>query len=411
MKNNQWIIIGAGATGLCASIVLSRAGHKITLLEQNSKIGKKILVSGNGKCNIGNKNIEISKFHSQNMEFIKDLLNGYDYKKIKEFFTSIGLVITEGDEGKLFPISMQSSSVVKILEYEARRMGVKILCDCKVSSINKKNNIFEITSSQGDMQSTHLLISSGSISAPQLGGNDSGYTFSSKLGHTLVPRYPSLVQLCSDDKEIQACVGVKTPSLVKLYANSEYITQTTGDLLFTSYGVSGLAILDISREVSIRMANYEYCELIIDLMPTYSKEKLTNLLLNNVDKNSQKPIVIWLHGILNEKLIPLILKQSKSKVKIEKEINRKEINRLVHCIKNIKISISGSKSYKNAEVTAGGVNTSEVNPLTLESKIVKNLYFGGEILDVDGDRGGFNFHFAWSCALRIGANASLSSLS
>ncbi len=398
------IVVGAGAAGLIASITAARAGQKVTLLEQNNKIGKKILVSGNGKCNIDNKHISLTRFHGQNPEFIETVLEGYDFNAVEKFFTSIGLELIEGKEGKMFPLSLQASSVVELLEYEAKKTGVQILCDCAVTSIIKEGDIFTLETSYGSKKCEKLLLASGSPAAPQLGGSNSGYAFATRMGHSLIPRHPSLVQLCSDEAWVKACTGVKVAGVAQLYANGEYITEKKGDLLFTNYGISGLAILDLSREVSTRLADYDFCELNLDLMPEFSKEKLINLLLNRIDNTSEKPIELWLHGILNKKLIPVILTQSKCKVKMEKELNRKEIGKLVYAIKNLKLSINDTKGFKGAEVATGGVNTTEVNPQNMESKLVPNLFFAGEILDVDGDRGGFNFHFAWVSGLRVGNN-------
>ncbi len=401
MNNENIIIVGAGAAGLAAAIGCARAGQKITLLEQNNKIGKKILVSGNGKCNIDNRYINLNRFHSQNPDFIAKVLESYDFAVVEKFFTSLGLELVEGKEGKMFPMSLQASSVVELLEYEAKRSGVKIVCNCAVTSVDKKGDTFTLETSLGTKTCTQLVLTSGSPAAPQLGGSNSGYAFATKLGHTLVPRHPSLVQLCSQESWVKGCAGVKVAGLAKLYANGEYITEKKGDLLFTNYGISGLAILDLSREVSTRLANFDYCELSLDLMPEYSKEKLTNLLLARIQKESEKPIGLWLQGILNKKLIAIILEQSKSRVKLEKELGRKEINKLVHTIKNLKLSVNDTKGFKGAEVATGGIDTSEVNPQTMESKLVPNLFFAGEVLDVDGDRGGFNFHWAWVSGLRV----------
>ena len=398
------IIVGAGAAGLVAAITSAKAGHDVLLLEQNSKIGKKILVSGNGKCNIDNKYINLNRFHSQNPPFIEKILEDHDFEVVEKFFTSIGLELIEGKEGKMFPMSLQASSVVELLEYEAKRAGVEILCDCEVTAIDKKSDIFTVETSQGIKNCRKLLLASGSPAAPQLGGSNSGYAFATKVGHTLIPRHPSLVQLCSEEKWVKVCAGVKVAGIAQLYANGEQIAEKKGDLLFTNYGISGLAILDLSREVSTRLANYDYCELSLDLMPELSKEKLTNLLLNRIEEGSEKPIEIWLHGVMNKKLISVILAQSKCKAKQENDLNRKEIGKLVYAIKNLKLSINDTKGFQGAEVSTGGINTTEVNPQTMESKLVPNLYFAGEILDVDGDRGGFNFHFAWVSGLRVGNN-------
>ncbi len=395
------LVVGAGAAGLVASITIARAGHNVTLLEQNNKIGKKILVSGNGKCNIDNKYISINRFHSQNPDFIEKVLDGYDFEVVEKFFTSIGLELIEGKEGKMFPMSLQASSVVELLEYEAKRVGVQIICDCSVTSISKEGDTFTVETSQGSKTSEKLLLASGSPAAPQLGGSNSGYAFATKMGHTLIPRHPSLVQLCSEETWVKECAGVKVAGLVQLYANGEYITEKKGDLLFTNYGISGLAILDLSREVSIRLANYDSCELNLDLMPEMSKEKLINLLLKRIKEGSDKPLTLWLQGILNKKLIHIIVEQSKCKAKMESDLNRKEVGKLVYSIKNLKLSINDTKGFKGAEVATGGINTTEINPHTMESKLVPNLYFAGEMLDVDGDRGGFNFHFAWVTGMKV----------
>jgi predicted Rossmann fold flavoprotein len=396
------IIVGAGAAGLISSITAARSGVQVTLLEQNSKIGKKILVSGNGKCNIDNRYISLNRFHSQNPNFIEKVLDGYDFEVIEKFFTSIGLELIEGKEGKMFPMSLQASSVVELLEYEAKRLGVTILCDCAVTAISKKGTTFTLETTQGQQTCEKLVMTSGSPAAPQLGGSNSGYAFATKMGHTLIPRHPSLVQLCSEESWVKGCAGVKVAGLAKLYANGEYITEKKGDLLFTNYGISGLAVLDLSREVSTRLANFDYCELSLDLIPELSKEKLTNLLLARTKNESEKPLALWLQGIINKKLIGIILEQSKCKVRVEDHLNRKEINKLVHAIKNLKLSINDTKGFQGAEVATGGVNTEEVNPQTMESKVVQNLFFAGEILDVDGDRGGFNFHFAWVSGIKAG---------
>ena len=400
------IIIGAGAAGLAAAITAARTGHKVQLLEQNSSIGKKILVSGNGKCNIGNRYISASRFHSANPYFVREVLFEYDFLVIKDFFTSIGLELVEGKEGKMFPMSFQASSVVSLLEYEAKRAGVEIVCDCSVTTIKNENDLFKVETSLGIKTAVKLLIASGSPAAPQLGGSNWGYVFATKMGHSLIPRHPALVQLCSEEKWVTTCAGVKVSGSVKFYANGEQITEKEGDILFTRYGISGLAILDLSREVSIRLANFDYCELSLDLMPTLSKEKLTNLLLKRVTKGSEKSVTLWLQGIMNKKLISVILEHAKCKSRTEGELNRKEINKLVHTIKNLKLSINDTKGFNGAEVATGGIDTAEIDPNTMESKLVPNLFFAGEVLDVDGDRGGFNFHFAWVSGIRAGKTLS-----
>jgi len=409
MKNTL-LIIGAGASGLIASIIASRLGSKVTLLEQNTKIGKKILVSGNGQCNIDNSHLSLARFHGENTAFIEEVLEGYTIKDIKKFFHSIGLELIEGKEAKLFPLSLQASSVVELLEYEAKALGVQIFCEQEVTNIQKSKQGFEVKSTEKVFTAEKLLLSTGSPASPQLGGSNVGYALAQSLGHTLITPHPALVQLCSDEAWVKDASGVKIAGTATFYANGEYISEKKGDLLFSNYGISGLAILDLSREVSLALADYAYCELSLDLMPQMSKEQLTSLLLKRITPQSQKPLRLWLQGVIHKKLIHEIIKQSKSKIKEEKALNRKEINRLVHTIKNLKLSISDTKGFKSAEVATGGIDTKEVNPQTMQSKKIKNLYFAGEILDGDGDRGGFNFHFAWVSGMRAGKNISNSNI-
>jgi predicted Rossmann fold flavoprotein len=357
------------------------------------------LVSGNGKCNIDNQYISLERFYSSNTKFIDNVFEGYGVDSVISFFKSIGLEIVKGDDGKLFPMSYQASTVVDLLSYEIDRLNIKVLLDTKITNIIKEKDIFIL---DDKYKSKSLLLATGSIAYSSLGANNSGYNIASSFGHTITTLTPSLVQLCCDSKDIQEAKGVKVLSDVKLYANNQFISKKRGDVLFTNYGLSGLAILDISREVSTRLSNYEYCQLHIDLMPLLSKEALSTLLSNRVDTNSTKPITIWLQGILNKKLTDMIIKKSKIKATQERELNKKEINKIIYAIKNLKVDITDTKGFDNAEVVSGGVDTTQINPSTMQSKTVKNLFFGGEIVDIDGDRGGFNFHFAWISAMRVG---------
>ncbi len=407
MEKSDWIIIGAGAAGLTAAILLARKGEQVTLLEQNTQAGKKIKVSGNGRCNITNRHITSDRFHSQNPDFVTRILEGYRYDEVERFLASLGLPLVEEKDGQIFPLSRQAAAVSDMLVYQAQSAGVEIMYEARAISVHKTKNGFEIQTDQGAMLCSKLLIATGSAAAPQLGGTGSGHEIAESLGHKIITPIPSLVQLESDEKWVKKCSGVKTKGAVKLYANGEFIAKKRGDLLFTDYGISGLAILDISREASVRLANHEYCELALDLMPEYSKEKLTNLMLLFAKNQSDKPVQLWLNGFVNKKLVPIILKQAKLKAQTEQELNRKEINKLVHTIKNLPLPITGTHGFKHSEVVAGGVDTTEVDPVTMESKIVPNLYFGGEVLDVDGDRGGFNLHFAWVCGMRIGKTKEL----
>lgn len=399
------VIIGAGASGLVTAIVSARRGKKVLILEKNNKVGKKLLATGNGKCNISNQRPNLERYYSKNPKFIAQVFEGYNYQSIKQFFKSIGLELIEAKEGKAFPMSLQASSVVELLVCECEQLGVKTICEVDVKRVIKENSSYKLIYEQGEVEAKKLIIATGHISAPQLGGVDSGITFAKKLGHTLIKSFPTLVQLTSSMKNLKSIAGVKVESRVTLHKKNRTI-QKKGDVLFTSYGLSGLAILDISRFVMEELLHSSNVTLEIDLMPKMSQEQLLSIMKKSLVKKSSKPLTIWLQGFINKKLILPILKP----LKLENEtlaslyIEIEKLEKIADKIKRFQVIIDGSRGYKGAEVATGGINTKEINPKTMESKRHRGLYFTGEVLDVDGDRGGFNLHFAWVTAIRAGKN-------
>ncbi len=406
------IIVGAGASGLITAIASARRGKSVLLLEKNKKVGKKLLATGNGKCNITNQRPSPDRFYSHNKKFVKEVLEGYGYQGVKNFFKSVGLELIEGKEGKVFPMSLQASSVVEILEAECHYLGVKILCEVDVNKIKKIKNGYDVFFDNRKESAYSVVVSTGHISAPQLGGVESGTVFAQQFGHKIFKPFPTLVQLNSHVNNLEKMAGVKVESRVTFTSKKGVKIQKQGDVLFTSYGISGLAILDISRHVIEELIHTPKVILEIDLMPKINREQLLALFKKSMPKNSimkksPKPLTLWLQGFINKKLILPILEP----LKLEKETvgsilsNReyvKTLEEIVKRIKYFKFEVNGSRGYKGAEVVAGGVDTKEINPLTMESKKHKGLYFTGEVLDVDGDRGGFNLHFAWVCGLRAG---------
>ncbi len=402
---NDIVIVGAGASGLVTAIVAARRGKRVVVLEKNHKVGKKLLATGNGKCNIANGRPTVERFYSQNSKFISKIFDGYSFKVIKHFFKSIGLELIEAKEGKFFPMSLQASSVVELLAYACEQLGVEILCDAEVKKTSFKNNKFTIDYNDKKIESKKLVLATGHCSAPQLGGVIDGIVFARSFGHTIIQDFPTLVQLTAPYKEsyLKRIAGVKVQSRVTLkVGQSEIIKQ--GDILFTNYGISGLAILDISRFVIEELLVKKSIILTIDLMPKMSHEQLLALMKKSLVKKSQKPLQIWMQGFINKKLILPILEP----LKLQNEtvgsliLNIKKLEELVQIIKKFPFKINGSKGYRGAEVATGGVSTKEIDANTMESRKQKGLYVVGEVLDIDGDRGGFNLQLAWVSALRAG---------
>lgn len=397
------LIVGAGAAGLAAAITAARRGIRVTLLEQNKEAGKKILVSGNGRCNIANRHPEPRRFHSSGPEALFKALQGFDAARIIRFLESVGIEVMEEEEGKLFPMGRQAASVVKLLTRECQRLGVTFVSDCRVEEIRLQGDGFLLESGGGSFRDRTLLLASGSPAAPQLGGSNAGMLLAQSLGHRLIPPRPALVALESEERWPKKAAGVKLRARVRLTASGQAVSEKEGDLLFTDYGVSGLAILDLSREASLRLAEWEPCDLIIDLMPLWGKERLTGLLIGRIDPQRRLPLDLWLEGVLHRKLVPIILEKSGIDLPDESKLNRKSVGRLVYAIKNLRLSVAQTRDFRYAEVATGGIDISQVDPETMESRLVPGLYFAGEILDVDGDRGGFNFHWAWTSGIRAGS--------
>jgi len=384
------LIIGGGACGLLSSILLAQKGRSVTLLEQNSSLAKKIRVSGNGRCNISNTNISTKNYHANNLQLLKNILNNFSYHDSKKLFSSLGIEFVESKDGRVFPLSLDAKIVVDVLTLQAKKFGVDIRVNTKVIDV-KKDKVFEIKSDKESFYAEKLLVCSGSYAYEKIGVSSIGYEIAKKFGHSLVDMFASLVQVECDDKKIKDASGIRVDSCVKLLIDGKVKKEVRGDLLFTNYGLSGLAILDISYFI----AKYHDKELVlsVDLMPNLSQQELKSLLQKRLKLKDSLDFETWLGSVINKKLIPLVATQ--------KEINNKTINQLTFNIKNLKITPKKVRDAKYAEIIAGGVDDREVDSKTLESKKCKGLYFGGEVLSIAGDRGGYNLHFAFGCAKAI----------
>jgi len=404
---NNIAIVGAGASGLLASIILGQAGFNVVVFDKNKKIGRKILATGNGKCNLSNKNISPCKFHTTNKEFLKYSLNNFDYTKLKKFFEDIGLELISEENGKTYPITLQSSSVVDILSYEASSLKVKFILDTKVKTIKYDKDSFCLSFNDTIQKFDKVIIASGSKAMSKLGSCDSGYDFAKSFGHTIVEPFASLVQLKSSNKFIQNLSGVKLKSKVILMVNNRQILDLNGDLLFTNYGISGNAILDISHKASYFLNSGDKVQVVLDIFPDFTKDelnlKLTKLLKNSKDKDKY----FWLIGFIHKRMIKFVVDNCGISHNTSKasQLNKKDIIKLSYFLKNIKIDINDTNGLENAEVSGGGVDISQIDFKTMQSKLQNGLYFVGEVLDIDGQCGGYNLHWAfasgYTCAKAI----------
>ena len=403
------IIIGGGAAGLTSALIAKDMEINVAIIEGTDRIGKKILTTGNGRCNISNSNIDSSRYHSENQHFAKHILDSFTIDDTKDFFSNLGIPLVTIDGGKMFPMSMQASSVLDIFRFSIEEKNIPLYINTKVKKIIKEKNGFKIYSSNNSTyECEKLIIATGGKSAPKTGSDGSGYALAKQLGHSVIPQVPSLVQLKLNYSRLKALSGVKFDGYAQIFINDECIQKEFGEILFTDYGISGPPILSLSRIASYGLSKNNKVSLSIDMLPTINFDDLKKFLNNHWLLFKSRSLIDSFVGIINKKIIPIILKQAKID-DIHKpccNLQIEEKNTIYSLLKQWKFEVSGTNSFANAQVTAGGINTKEINAKTLESNITKNLFFAGEILDVDGDCGGFNLQWAWSSGAIAGKNAS-----
>lgn len=399
------IVIGGGASGIVASIVAKDRGLDVAILESNERIGKKILTTGNGRCNITNKNISSNRYHSSNKNFFNHILNSFSITDTINFFYSLGLPITELDHGKMYPMSLQASSVLDILRLALDERKIPIYFNSKVKSIKKINNRFQLTTTDENIfYCDKLILGCGGKSAPNTGSDGSGFTLAQSLGHKIIPPVPGLVQLKLKYNKLKALSGIKFDGFAESYIDNNPVRKEFGELLFTDYGISGPPILQLSSKISRALYEKKKVTLLIDMCPNIEYEELKDFLENHWGIFNYRSVFESLVGIINKKLIPVILKECDI-LDIHKpciELTWKEKSSLLKLLKSWEFEVYDTNSFNNSQVTCGGIDTNYVNPETLESTIVPGLYFTGEILDVHGDCGGFNLQWAWSSGYLVG---------
>lgn len=411
MEKSKVAIIGGGASGLVAAISFLKAlenknNVEVVILERMDRVGKKILATGNGKCNLSNSNVSAKYYHSKNHKFINDILNQFSYKDTIKFFKSIGLICRIEQDGRVYPYSNQASNVVDILRMEIAHLNIKEICNFEVNNIKKYKNKFVISNTKNQKyEASKIILSTGGNAYSSLGSNGSGYKLLKSFGHTIVDIYPSLVQIKSDSKLVKSLNGIRINAAAKLIKNQKVIRQEKGELLFTEYGFSGIMILQLSTAIK----NPNNMKISIDIMPEFEKEELQQIIKNKVLNEGWKTLDNFFVGLLNKRVGQMVLKSSGiiSLSKIASNLSENEIKNIANTIKDWQFNIIGTMSWNNAQVTSGGADTSEFD-LTLESKKIKDLYVTGELLDVDGDCGGFNLQWAWATGFIAGKEAAYS---
>jgi len=400
---NKIAVIGGGASGLIAALFAARAGANVTIYEHNSGVGKKILASGNGRCNIINTTATYEDYAGNDPHFVTYALKQMSFHYFEKFCHSIGLVLDIKDDGRCYPLSNEAKSVLIALKSAVSDSGAKILTDSKVTMVTKDDTQFTVQTAQGKQRYNKVLIATGSEAAPQLGASADGYTFAKQFGHEILPTYPSLVQLHLNSKNHHKMAGVKTTAEVTLIIDGKSKGKVQGDILFAAYGISGLAILDISQKASYALLCKQRVSIALNLLPRYDRASLVNVIEKLFASVPKHDVHTALCGLIPAKIATYLLEDAGIALStIVSALNPKEIKKLSHLIGEWKFDVTDTHGFKHAEVSGGGVSTDQVNNKTMESKLVEGLYFAGEVLDIVGKRGGYNFNFAWASGMIAG---------
>ena len=387
------VVIGGGASGFMAAITAARAGASVTILEQNSKLGKKILSTGNGKCNLTNTRQTKECYGCTEQDFPYTVLEKFNFEDTISFFHEIG-IYTKNKNGYIYPHSEQASSVVEVLEMEARNLKIKLKTQEKVSRIEPDGHGFLIHTNSWQYPCDCVILSCGSSASVIEGANGSGYELAQNLGHTIIEPLPALTGLKGYGKPFSKWAGVRAEAKLTLQIDEEKTVSEQGEVQLTDYGISGIPTFQISRYVSKAIAKGRSVSVFLDFLPEMTEIECLEFLNMRQQNRPYKNLKEMLTGLFPSKLIDVLLDRTN------------DMGALVNNIKNYEVKIKETLDLDHAQVCTGGISCREVSSETLESKLVPGLYFCGEILDVDGICGGYNLQWAWSSGHAAGEAAA-----
>lgn len=393
--NNKIIVVGGGASGFMAAIQAARGGAAVTILEQNGKFGKKLLSTGNGKCNLTNTESYTGCYRSSTPDFASTVMFNFDVQQTIRFFMEIG-IYTKNKNGYLYPHSEQASSVVEVLEMEARSLKIKLKTQEEVQQIEKTENGFLVKTNTWEYPCDKVILACGSKASVIEGANGSGYKLAADLGHRIIKPLPALTGIKGTDGFYSKWAGVRTGACVTLAINGQKMKQETGEVQLTDYGISGIPVFQLSRYAARALDENCTVSMFLDFLPEFSPESLLTFLKTRRERNPYKTLRESLIGLFPEKLIDVLMMDADT----EEALARK--------IKGLEVPVKETMSFDHAQVCSGGVDCQEIDPMTMESALVPGVYFCGELVDVDGACGGYNLQWAWSSGAVAGMAAAKS---
>ena len=400
-------IVGAGASGLAAAIAAARAGAQVTVIEHMDKAGKKILSTGNGRCNLTNRRMEAECFRCGQKDFPMKVIERFGLEETLCFFEGLGILIKDRN-GYLYPYSDQASSVRDVLLQEAERRRVQIHLSCHIERIEERPcGGFVLHTDQGRLSEDALILAAGSKAAPSTGSDGSGYELARQLGHSIIKPLPALVQLRCQGNMYRQMAGVRTEAGVRLLVDGELAAEDRGELQLVDYGLSGIPIFQVSRFAARALDQRRRVTVRVDFMPAWEEREAFGLLKKRASLLGYKPVSDFFTGMLNPKLAQVLIKCSGVNPSLKAgELTGKQLGRILGQLKSYEAIVMSVNPFANAQVCCGGVDTRRVDPRTMQSRIKRGLYFAGEILDVDGICGGYNLQFAWSSGVTAGRSAA-----
>ncbi|MBQ2872809.1 MAG: aminoacetone oxidase family FAD-binding enzyme [Bacilli bacterium] len=403
------IILGGGASGMVAAIKARTEDNEVIIIDKNNNLGKKILMTGNGKCNYWNRDINVSHYNSDNLDILEKIITEKNKLKIEEFFDRLGITPRIKDN-YYYPSSNQATSIQTALILECELRGVKIFNNEEVINVKKKNNIFEVITNKRNIECDKVVLAMGSKACSKTGSDGLGYKIANSFGHTLIEPLPALVQLKLKASFLKEWQGIRCDAKVSLYENNKLVKEDIGEVQLTDYGISGICVYQLSGRVSRGIYKNKKEDIEINFLNSLEisdEEEFVKLMDERNKIVVGRNVSQLLDGILNYKLINLILKNTWiSRDDSWDNISMVKKLELGRNLTKLRLNIIGTNSYDMAQVCSGGVKLDEINPLTMESLKTSGLYIVGELLDVDGECGGFNLGFAWISGYLAGKSIS-----
>jgi predicted Rossmann fold flavoprotein len=408
MKPKHVIVIGGGAAGLVAAIAARRQGANVTILEKNPRVGKKLLATGNGRCNFTNMDLDLSHWHGNEPRFARGALTRFDGARTLEFFQELGIVPRQEEAGKVFPASGQAGSVLDVLRHEVETSGVSVITEAEVRALENTGRSFAVRTGESTFSADAVVIATGGRAGPQFGCTGAGYDLAASFGHRLVKPFPALVQLRLNAPFLRALAGVKFVGTATILAGQKPLRRAEGEILFTDYGISGPPIFDLSRTAGEVLARGEQPTLRLSILPDQSQAEVRAFLDQRFQTQGAKEADFSLVGFLNKRLIPVLLKEAglNNIHQQAAQVGNQVRTALARLLTAWDFTVTGTNGWSAAQVTAGGLDVRDLDPYTMASRLVPGLYFAGEVIDIDGDCGGYNLQWAWSSGYVAGTSAA-----